>query len=307
MAMRFVCFNKLGNGYTRQFSSSVGFSDVYLPWHRSYPAQTPKNVRQSHEQSKNTGKYKIIMVRHGESEWNKKNQFCGWYDAGLSEKGLKEAISASNALKECGYKFDVAHTSVLRRAIHTLDIILKEIGQTDIPVCKTWRLNERHYGGLTGLNKAETAAKYGEKQVKIWRRSFSTPPPPMENDHPYYDVIVKDPRYADGPSKGEFPMFESLKLTIERTLPYWNETIVPQIKEGKFIIISAHGNSLRGIVKHLDNLSEDQIMALNLPTGIPFIYELDECLKPVVSMKFLGDEETVRKAMEAVAAQGRAK
>ncbi|XP_053945171.1 phosphoglycerate mutase 2-like [Anastrepha ludens] len=307
MAMRLVSLNKFRSLFTREFSASEGFSYAYTPWNRSYPAKKPTNVRQTHEPSAKTGKYKIVMIRHGESEWNKKNQFCGWYDSALSDKGVKEAKSASKAIKECGFKFDICHTSVLCRAIITLDIILKEIGQTDTPICKTWRLNERHYGGLTGLNKAETAAKYGEEQVKIWRRSFATPPPPMEKDHPYYDNIVNDPRYADGPSKEEFPSFESLKLTIERTLPYWNETVVPQIKEGKLILISAHGNSLRGIVKHLDNLSEDQIMALNLPTGIPFIYELDECLKPTVSMKFLGDEETVRKAMEAVAAQGKAK
>lgn len=242
--------------------------------------------------------------------------------------GKKEAEAAGEAVKAAGLKFDIAHTSVLTRAQCTLQAILSKIGQTDIPVCKTWRLNERHYGGLTGLNKAETAAKYGEEQVKIWRRSFDTPPPPMEPGHPYYDNIVKDSRYAAEPKPDEFPMFESLKLTIERTLPYWNDVIIPQMKEGKRILIAAHGNSLRGIVKHLDSkffvddtlfkflnlfflnlsdLSEDAIMGLNLPTGIPFVYELDENFKPVVSMKFLGDEETVRKAMEAVAAQGKAK
>nr|CAD7591719.1 unnamed protein product [Timema genevievae] len=252
-------------------------------------------------------KYKIVMVRHGESEWNQKNQFCGWFDSLLSEKGKQEAAAAGKALKNANYKFDVAHTSVLSRAQHTLEAILKEIGQPDLPVQKSWRLNERHYGGLTGLNKAETAAKYGEEQVKIWRRSFDVPPPPMEPDHPYYDIITKDKRYADGPSPEEFPKFESLKLTIERTLPYWNDVIIPQLKEGKRILVAAHGNSLRGIVKHLDNLSDEEIMALNLPTGIPFVYELDGNFKPVVSMQFLGDEETVKKAIEAVAAQGKAK
>lgn len=166
--------------------------------------------------------------------------------------GKSEAVSAGKALKDAGYTFDVAHTSVLTRAQETLKSILKEINQENLPVQKTWRLNERHYGGLTGMNKAETAAKYGEEQVQIWRRSFDVPPPPMEPDHKYYDTIVKDPRYADGPKLEEFPKFESLKLTIERTLPYWNETIIPQLKEGKKIIIAAHGNSLRGIVKHLD-------------------------------------------------------
>jgi len=252
--------------------------------------------------------------------------------------GKNEAISAGKALKDAGYIFDTAHTSVLTRAQETLKLILKEINQENLPVQKTWRLNERHYGGLTGMNKAETAAKYGEKQVKIWRRSFDVPPPPMESDHKYYDTIVKDARYADGPKPDEFPKFESLKLTIERTLPYWNDIIIPQLKEGKKIIVVAHGNSLRGIVKHLDGktlcfiyfiyyfiyfviitiyeiyinlffleMSNEQIMELNLPTGIPFVYELDENFKPVVSMKFLGDEETVKAAMAAVAAQAKAK
>lgn len=247
------------------------------------------------------------MVRHGESEWNLKNLFCGWFDADLSPTGINEAQAGGKALANLGYKFDLAHTSVLTRAQVTLKAILDGIGQQDLETHKTWRLNERHYGGLTGLNKAETAAKYGEAQVQIWRRSFDTPPPPMEPDHAYYSNIVDDPRYADGPSKDAFPMFESLKLTIERTLPYWNDVIVPQIKSGKKILIAAHGNSLRGIVKHLDNLSEDQIMALNLPTGIPFYYELDENMKPVKSLQFLGDEETVKAAMEKVAAQGKAK
>merc|ERR1719461_2660363 len=247
------------------------------------------------------------MIRHGESTWNQENKFCGWYDANLSETGVQEATAGGKALKDAGYKFDVAHTSLLTRAQVTLATVLKEIGQEDLAVEKTWRLNERHYGGLTGLNKAETAAKHGEEQVKIWRRSFDTPPPPMDLIHPYYNIIVNDPRYKDGPSRDEFPMFESLKLTIDRTLPYWNDVIVPQIKDNKKILIAAHGNSLRGIVKHLDNMSNDEIMGLNLPTGIPFVYKLDEDLKPIESMKFLGDEETVKKAMEAVAAQGKAK
>ncbi|TRY72630.1 hypothetical protein TCAL_17132 [Tigriopus californicus] len=204
--------------------------------------------------------YKIVMIRHGESEWNKLNKFCGWFDANLSEQGVKEAQAGGKALKDAGYTFDVAHTSLLTRAQVTLKEALEQSGQTDLP-----------------------------------------------KDHEYYDNIVNDPRYAEGPKGDEFPMYESLKLTIERTLPYWNDVIVPQIKEGKKVLIAAHGNSLRGIVKHLDNLSEEQIMGLNLPTGIPFVYELDENLKPVVSMKFLGDEETVRKAVEAVANQGKAK
>jgi len=253
------------------------------------------------------GKYEIVMVRHGESEWNQKNLFSGWYDAELSEVGRKEAMSAGKALKDSGYKFDLAHTSQLRRAQDTLSSILKELGQEDLPVEKTWRLNERHYGGLTGLNKAETAAKYGDAQVQIWRRSFDVPPPPMEESNPYYKSIMESPAYKDEPTRSEFPMFESLKLTIQRALPYWNNVIIPQVKAGKKILIAAHGNSLRGIVKHLDEMSDEAIMELNLPTGIPFVYQLDENLKPVVSMKFLGDEETVKKAMEAVAAQGKSK
>jgi len=247
------------------------------------------------------------MVRHGESEWNQKNLFCGWYDANLSEKGVSEAQAAGDALKAAGYTFDEAHTSVLTRANITLETILKKIGSPSIPIHKTWRLNERHYGGLTGLDKAETAEKYGEEQVQIWRRSYDTPPPPMDEKNPYYKTILDDSRYAKGPPKEQFPMFESLKLTIARTMPYWNDVIVPHLKEGKKILIAAHGNSLRGIVKTLDAMSDEAIMGLNLPTGIPFVYELDENFKPVVSMKFLGDEETVKKAMEAVANQGKAK
>jgi len=253
------------------------------------------------------GKYKIVMVRHGESQWNQLNKFSGWYDADLSAKGRDEAAAAGVALAKEGWKFDVAHTSVLTRANKTLAAIMSGISQTDLTVQKTWRLNERHYGGLTGLNKAETAEKHGEEQVKIWRRSFDIPPPPMDETNEYFKTITEDPRYKDGPSKEEFPMFESLKLTIARTLPYWNDVIVPQLKEGKTILIAAHGNSLRGIVKHLDQMSDEAIMGLNLPTGIPFVYELDENMKPVVSMKFLGDEETVRKAIESVANQGKAK
>uniref|UniRef100_A0A0A9WY90 Phosphoglycerate mutase n=1 Tax=Lygus hesperus TaxID=30085 RepID=A0A0A9WY90_LYGHE len=252
-------------------------------------------------------KYRVVMVRHGESEWNEKNLFCGWYDADLSEKGNKEAQQAAETLKNSNYKFDVAFTSVLKRANKTLDYILEGLNQKNIPIQKTWRLNERHYGGLTGLNKSETAAKYGEAQVQIWRRSFDTPPPPMDETNKYYKEIVCDPRYANEPSKEEFPMFESLKLTIERTLPFWEGKIVPELKAGKTVLIAAHGNSLRGIVKHLDCISDTDIMGLNLPTGIPFEYQLDDNMKPVVSMKFLGDEETVKKAMEAVANQGKAK
>ncbi|KFP69595.1 Phosphoglycerate mutase 1, partial [Eurypyga helias] len=205
-----------------------------------------------------------------------------------------------------GYEFDICFTSVQKRAIRTLWTVLDAIDQMWLPVIRTWRLNERHYGALTGLNKAETAAKHGEAQVKIWRRSYDIPPPPMQSDHPFYSTIAKDRRYADL-TEDQLPTCESLKDTIARALPFWNEEIVPQIKEGKRVLIAAHGNSLRGIVKHLEGMSEEAIMELNLPTGIPIVYELDKNLKPVKPMQFLGDEETVRKAMEAVAAQGKVK
>ncbi|XP_017111068.2 phosphoglycerate mutase 2 [Drosophila elegans] len=253
------------------------------------------------------GKYRIVMVRHGESEWNQKNLFCGWFDTKLSEKGQQEACAAGRALKEAKMEFDVAHTSVLSRAQDTLTAILKSSEHRPIPVCTSWRLNERHYGGLTGLNKAETAKKFGEEKVQIWRRSFDTPPPPMEPDHEYYACIVEDPRYEGHLSASDFPKSESLKLTIERTLPYWDEVIVPQIKEGLRILVAAHGNSLRGVVKHLECISDQDIMDLNLPTVIPFVYELDENLKPLATLRFLGDPETVKKAMESVANQGKAK
>ncbi|EDV49408.1 phosphoglycerate mutase 2 [Drosophila erecta] len=259
------------------------------------------------KQGEKKGKYRIVMVRHGESEWNQKNLFCGWFDAKLSEKGQQEACAAGKALKDANIEFDVAHTSVLTRAQETLRVALKSSEHKKIPVCTTWRLNERHYGGLTGLNKAETAKKFGEEKVKIWRRSFDTPPPPMEKDHEYYACIVEDPRYKDQLKPEEFPKSESLKLTIERTLPYWNEVIVPQIKDGMRVLIAAHGNSLRGVVKHLECISDKDIMSLNLPTGIPFVYELDESIKPLATLKFLGDPETVKKAMESVANQGKAK
>ncbi|XP_019881270.2 phosphoglycerate mutase 2-like [Aethina tumida] len=254
------------------------------------------------EEPKELEGFKVIMVRHGESEWNQKNLFCGWVDVDLSDRGREEAVSAGKALKKECRKFDVAYTSVLRRAHQTLDGILQELRQTDIPIIKNWRLNERHYGGLTGLNKKETAEKYGAEQVQIWRRSFDTPPPPMKCDHPYFMQIRTDPIYKDGPSQEEFPKYESLKLTIQRTLPYWNDTIVPDIKSGKKVLIVAHGNSLRGIVKTLDDMSNEAIMELNLPTGIPFEYTLDQCMKPVPggSMRFLGDPETVQKAMDEV-------
>jgi 2,3-bisphosphoglycerate-dependent phosphoglycerate mutase len=247
--------------------------------------------------------YKVVMVRHGESVWNKENRFTGWTDVDLSERGIEEAKKGGRILKENGYVFDVAFTSVLKRAINTLHIILAEMDLLWIPEYKHWRLNERHYGALQGLNKAEMAEKYGEEQVKIWRRSYDVPPPPLTKDDPRYPGY--DPRYKDLKEE-EIPLCESLKDTVARVLPYWNEVIAPTIKEGKRVIIVAHGNSIRALVKYLDNISDQDIVEVNIPTGIPLVYELDENLKPI-NRYYLGDPEEVRKAMEAVAAQGKAK
>jgi 2,3-bisphosphoglycerate-dependent phosphoglycerate mutase len=246
---------------------------------------------------------KLVLLRHGESTWNKENRFTGWTDVDLSEKGVVEANKAGEVLKKEGFVFDLAYTSVLKRAIRTLWITLDKMDLMWIPVYNSWRLNERHYGALQGLNKSEMAAKYGEKQVHTWRRSYDTPPPELEKSDPRYPG--KAPRYGDLEEK-DIPFTECLKDTVARFLPYWHETIAPTIKSGKRVIISAHGNSLRALVKYLDNVSDKDIVSLNIPTGLPLIYELDEDLKPIRNY-YLGDEEEVRKAMEAVAKQGKAK
>lgn len=260
----------------------------------------------SRSKSRNKQTTKLVLVRHGESTWNQENRFTGWYDADLSDKGVEEAKTAAQAIKDAGIEFDIAYTSVLKRAVRTLSIIMDETEQTWIPVVRTWRLNERHYGALTGLDKSETASKHGEEQVKIWRRSYDCPPPPMDKNHPHYEAIAKDRRYASL-KPGELPCRESLKDTICRVLPFWTEEIVPQLKCGCKVLIVAHGNSLRGIVKLLEGMNEKQIVDLNIPTGIPMVYELDECLKPTKPMEFLGDEETVRQAQEDMKNQGKAK
>jgi 2,3-bisphosphoglycerate-dependent phosphoglycerate mutase len=247
--------------------------------------------------------YKLVIVRHGESVWNRENRFTGWVDVDLSEKGHLEARKAAEAIKNAGLTFDVAYTSVLKRAIRTLWYIMDELDLMWIPVNRRWRLNERHYGALQGLNKSDMAAKYGEEQVKIWRRSYATPPPSLEESNEYFPG--NDPRYKDV-DKSLLPKGECLKDTVERFMPLWNDEIVPDIKSGKSVIIAAHGNSLRALVKHLENMGEDEILNFNIPTGIPIIYELDENLKPI-NRNFLGNEEDVRKAMEAVANQGKAK
>ncbi len=246
--------------------------------------------------------YKIVFIRHGESEWNKENKFTGWIDVDLSAKGIEEAKKAGQALKQNNFSFDLAFSSVLLRSNHTLDIVLKEMG-VKIPVIKSWRLNERHYGALQGLNKAEMAKKYGEEQVQIWRRSYDIRPPELKKTDDMFPG--KDPLYKNVP-KNELPVAECLKDTVARTIPFWEKEIVPKIIEGKKIVVFAHGNSLRAIVKYLDNVSESEIVGLNIPTGIPLVYELDRNLKPVKHY-YLGDPEEVKRAIESVKNQGKAK
>lgn len=247
--------------------------------------------------------YKVVLIRHGESVWNKENRFTGWTDVDLSEKGVSEAHEAGRLLKKEGYAFDVAFTSVLKRAIRTLWIALDEMDLMWIPVNRAWQWNERHYGALQGLNKAETAAKYGDEQVLVWRRSYDIPPPRLEEDDDRYPG--RDPRYKSL-SKNQLPLTECLKDTVARFLPYWEKEVVPVIKSGARVVIAAHGNSLRALVKYLDDVSEEEIVGLNIPTGIPLVYELDEELRPIKHY-YLGDPEAVAKAAQAVANQGKAK
>ncbi len=247
--------------------------------------------------------HKVVLLRHGESTWNLENRFTGWTDVDLSERGTAEAHRAGLLLKAEGYVFDVAFTSVLKRAIRTLWIALDEMDLMWIPVHNSWRLNERHYGALQGLNKAETAAKYGEAQVKIWRRSYDIQPPALTEDDSRWPG--RDPRYHDLPRQ-DIPLTECLKDTVARFLPYWHDTIAPAIQSGVRVIIAAHGNSLRALVKYLDNISEEDIVELNIPTGVALVYELDADLKPIKHY-YLGDPEEIRKAQEAVAQQGRKK
>jgi len=244
----------------------------------------------------------LILLRHGESEWNKSNRFTGWTDVDLSDTGREEAQRGGRLMAEQGYKLDIAYTSVLKRAIRTLWIALDEMDQMWIPVVRSWRLNERHYGNLQGLNKAEMAEKFGNEQVLVWRRSYSTPPPPLADDDPTHPR--HDRRYA-GVDPHLLPGTESLALTLQRVMPYWEETIAPTVKAGKTVLIAAHGNSLRALVKHLDGISEDDIVGLNIPTGVPLVYEFDAEMN-VLSRGYLGDEEAMKAAAEKVAAQGRA-
>ena len=247
--------------------------------------------------------YRLVLLRHGQSTWNMENRFTGWRDVDLSDKGREEAREAGRLMAAEKYEFDVAHTSVLKRAIRTLWIALDEMDLLWLPIHNSWRLNERHYGALQGLNKAETAAKHGEAQVKIWRRSYDIPPPPLTPDDP--DHPSNDRRYGSLKS-AELPLAESLKDTVERFLPYWHSTIAPEIKAGKRVLIAAHGNSLRALVKYLDNLSDEEIVELNIPTGVPLVYLLNEDLKPLQKY-YLGDQEAAQKKAAAVADQGKSK
>jgi 2,3-bisphosphoglycerate-dependent phosphoglycerate mutase len=247
--------------------------------------------------------HKLVLLRHGESAWNRENRFTGWTDVDLTDRGRDEARRAGQLMKEAGLDFDVAHTSVLRRAIRTLWIALDAMDRVWVPVSKSWRLNERHYGALQGLDKTETAAKFGDEQVKIWRRSYDIPPPALTRDderHP-----GNDPRYA-ALSPAELPLTECLKDTVARFLPYWNESIAPQVKAGKRVIIAAHGNSLRALVKYLDQISDRDIIDLNIPTGVPLVYDLDPSLKPL-GHRYLGDADAVAAAVQAVANQAKAR
>jgi 2,3-bisphosphoglycerate-dependent phosphoglycerate mutase len=243
--------------------------------------------------------YRVVLLRHGESTWNKENRFTGWTDVDLSEKGVTEAQTAGRLLKEGGFDFDIAYTSVLKRAIRTCWMTLDELDRLWIPMEHHWRLNERHYGALQGLNKAETAARHGEAQTKIWRRSYDTPPPPLGDDD--QRLPSRDPRYAGLPAS-DLPRTESLKDTVARFLPYWHQAIAPTIRSGRRVLITAHGNSLRALVKYLDGISDEAIVELNIPTGIPLVYELDAALKPI-GHRYLGDEDAARRAADAVSKQ----
>lgn len=245
---------------------------------------------------------KLVLIRHGESEWNKKNLFTGWTDVELSEKGRNEAAAGGQLLKENGFDFDVCYTSYLKRAVHTLDIVLDKLDRVWLPVVKTWKLNERHYGALQGLNKSETAAKYGENQVKIWRRSFDVQPPSLKEDDERNPAKLAQYRNIN---KNELPLAESLKNTIARVVPYYEENILRDMKAGKRVIIAAHGNSLRALVKTLDNISEEKIVGVNIPTGTPLVYEFNDDWT-VKKSYYLGDQEAIKAKMQSVANQGKA-
>jgi 2,3-bisphosphoglycerate-dependent phosphoglycerate mutase len=244
--------------------------------------------------------HKLVLIRHGQSQWNLENRFSGWADVDLSEQGVEEAIEAGRLLKEAGYQFDIAHTSVLRRAIRTLWHVQESMEQMWIPVVTDWRLNERHYGALTGLNKSETAAKFGDEQVLVWRRSYDIPPPALKES-----TEIDDPRYASL-APGQVPLTECLKDTVARVLPYWHEVLKPAVGSGKRVVVAAHGNSMRALVKYLDNIPDDEIVGVNIPNGVPLVYEFDNNMKPIRHY-YLGDQAAIEAKMAAVANQGKAK
>ncbi|KAM7002198.1 bisphosphoglycerate mutase [Tautogolabrus adspersus] len=253
-------------------------------------------------------KYKLFLLRHGEGNWNKENRFCSWVDQKLSEDGVKEAQDCGRLLKEQGYKFDLVFTSILSRSIQTAWLVLEAMGQEWVPVVKSWRLNERHYGSLIGLNRAEMALQHGEEKVKLWRRSYDITPPPIDESHPYFLEIYNDRRYNTcDVSKENLPRAESLKEVLDRLLPYWESTVVPEIRKGRTVLISAHGNSCRALLKHLEGISDADIASVTLPTGIPVLLELDENLKPVKPRQLLGDQAKIQAAIKKVEDQGKAK
>lgn len=247
--------------------------------------------------------HKLVLIRHGESTWNLENRFTGWTDVDLTPTGIEQAKQAGRLLRESGYDFDLAYTSVLKRAIHTLWHALDELDRPWLPVVNSWRLNERHYGGLQGLNKAETAKKYGDEQVLVWRRSYDTPPPALEADDPRSER--GDRRYENLGEGEQVPLTECLKDTVARVLPFWNDSIAPAIRSGRRVVVAAHGNSIRALVKYLDGISDDDIVGLNIPNGIPLVYELDADLRPI-RHDYLGDAQAAAQAAAAVASQGKA-
>ncbi|KAL0968760.1 hypothetical protein UPYG_G00271340 [Umbra pygmaea] len=259
-------------------------------------------------QSFQMSKYKVLVMRHGEGAWTQENRFCSWVDQKLSADGVKEALACGHLLREAGYQLDVVYTSLLSRSIHTAWLLLQAIGQEWVPVVKSWRLNERHYGALIGLNRAEMALNHGEERVKQWRRSYDLTPPPIEESHPYFLEIYNDRRYSTcDVSKEDLPRSESLKDVLERLQPYWDGTIVPEIKKGKLVLISGHGNSCRALLKHLEGISDADIVNVTLPTGTPILIELDENFRPTKPMQLLGDQEAIQAAIRKVEDQGRSK
>ncbi|XP_061773003.1 bisphosphoglycerate mutase [Nerophis ophidion] len=252
--------------------------------------------------------YRLLLLRHGEGAWNRENRFCSWVDQKLSEDGVKEARDCGRLLKELGYKFDVVFTSILSRSIQTAWLVLEAMGQEWVPVVKSWRLNERHYGALIGLNRGEMALQHGEEKVKLWRRGYDITPPPIEEQHPYFQEIYNDRRYTTcDVEKEKLPRGESLKEVLLRLLPYWEGTVVPEILRGRTLLISAHGNSCRALLKHLEGISDEDIASVTLPTGIPVLLELDKDLRPVKARQLLGDQEKIQAAIKKVEDQGKAK